>query len=173
MSVELGREGENEMKILGIDPGTAILGYGIVLTEGNRFHTVDYACFYTKASEPLAERLRYLYCNLELLIQKNRPDHLVVEELFFNKNTATALAVGHARGIILLAAAQAGIPVFEYTPLQVKQAVVGYGRADKHQVQQMVKTILALPQVPKPDDAADALAIAICHAHSYRSNMAR
>jgi crossover junction endodeoxyribonuclease RuvC len=107
------------------------------------------------------------------MIEKHTPDHLVVEELFFNKNTTTALAVGQARGIILLAGAQAEIPVFEYTPLQVKQAVVGYGRADKNQVQQMVKTLLGLAQIPKPDDAADALAIAICHAHSYRPNMVR
>ncbi|HWJ03791.1 MAG TPA: crossover junction endodeoxyribonuclease RuvC [Verrucomicrobiae bacterium] len=157
------------MKILGIDPGTAILGYGIVVTEGNRFKGIDYACLYTKAGTPLAERLKYLYDNLYRLILEHRPDHVVVEELFFNKNTTTALAVGHARGIILLAAAQANVPVFEYTPLQVKQAVVGYGRADKNQVQQMVKTLLGLNQIPKPDDAADALAIAICHAHSFRS----
>jgi len=156
------------MKILGIDPGTAIMGYGVVIAEGNRFTLLEYACFYTKAGVPLAQRLHHLHQNLEQLIKKHRPDHLVVEELFFNKNTTTALAVGQARGIVLLAGAQAGIPVFEYTPLQVKQAVVGYGRADKHQVQQMVKTILGLTEIPRPDDAADALAIAICHAHSYR-----
>ena len=161
------------MKILGIDPGTAILGFGLVIYEGNKFRTVDYACLYTKAGQPLAERLKYLYNNLEQLIQLHQPDHMVVEELFFNKNVSTALAVGQARGIILLAGAQANIPVFEYTPLQVKQAVVGYGRADKNQVQQMVKTILGLAAVPKPDDAADALAIAICHAHSHRTNMVR
>ncbi len=161
------------MKIIGIDPGTAIMGYGVLKTEGNRFSALEYACFYTKAAEPMPVRLKQLYCCLEDLIRKHTPDHLVVEELFFNKNTTTALAVGQARGIVLLAGAQAEIPVFEYTPLQVKQAVVGYGRADKNQVQQMVKTILGLSQIPKPDDAADALAIAICHAHSFRPNLPR
>ncbi len=158
------------MIILGVDPGTAIMGYGLIAMEGNRFSALEYACFYTKAGVPLAQRLRDLYRNLQLVIAQYRPDHLVVEELFFNKNTTTALAVGQARGIVLLAGAEAGIPVYEYTPLQVKQAVVGYGRADKNQVQQMVKTILGLSQIPKPDDAADALAVAICHAHSYRAN---
>ncbi len=156
------------MKILGIDPGTAIMGYGLTNFVGNKFEVIDYGCFYTKAGEPLALRLKQLYQRLEALIGEHSPDHLVVEELFFNKNATTAFAVGQARGIVLLAGAQVEIPVFEYTPLQVKQAVVGYGRADKNQVQQMVKTLLGLPQLPKPDDAADALAIAICHAHSYR-----
>jgi crossover junction endodeoxyribonuclease RuvC len=161
------------MKILGIDPCTAIMGFGVLASEGNRFTPMEYGCFYTKAGEPMPVRLRHLYQCLTAMIEKHTPDHLVVEELFFNKNTTTALAVGQARGIILLAGAQAEIPVFEYTPLQVKQAVVGYGRADKNQVQQMVKTLLGLAQIPKPDDAADALAIAICHAHSYRPNMVR
>lgn len=145
------------------------MGYGIIEIQGNRLSCIDYACLYTKAGEPLAQRLRYLYENLGLLIKKYQPEHVVVEELFFNKNVTTAIAVGQARGVALLAGAQANIPVFEYTPLQVKQAVVGYGRADKNQVQQMVKTILGLREIPKPDDAADALAMAICHAHSYRS----
>jgi len=108
-----------------------------------------------------------LYTNLEELLIKVQPDQMAVEELFFNSNTTTAMAVGQARGIVLLAAAQKGIPVYEYTPLQVKQAVVGYGKADKKQVQHMVRALLALQEIPKPDDAADALAVAICHAHSF------
>ena len=111
-----------------------------------------------------------LYDQIDPFLRDYKPDHMAVEELFFNRNTTTALAVGHARGVILLAGAQRSIPIYEYTPLQVKQAVVGYGRADKKQVQQMVKGLLGLDEVPKPDDTADALAIAICHAHSYALN---
>lgn len=155
------------MLILGIDPGTAITGYGLVDFRSNRFSMVKCGCIRTQPGVPLAERLQILYRELLNTIRQYNPIHVAVEELFFNNNARTALAVGHARGVILLAAAEAGLPVFEYTPLQVKQAVVGFGRAAKTQVQYMVKTILCLPSVPGPDDVADALAVAICHAHLY------
>ncbi|MHB1653379.1 MAG: crossover junction endodeoxyribonuclease RuvC [Desulfitobacteriaceae bacterium] len=155
------------MIILGIDPGTAIMGYGIIEQQKNRLAALTYSSWRTPAGSPLPERLLSLYQNLCQLLQEHRPDCVAVEELFFNRNTTTALAVGHARGIVLLAAAQQAIPVYEYTPLQVKQAVVGYGKADKNQVQQMVRALLGLTEIPKPDDTADALAIAICHAHSF------
>lgn len=155
------------MLILGIDPGTAIMGYGIIAKENNRLTAVTYASWRTSAGLPLSERLFSLYQNLTRLLEEYHPDCVAVEELFFNRNTTTALSVGQARGIVLLAAAQHGLPVYEYTPLQVKQAVVGYGKADKIQVQQMVRALLGLHEIPKPDDTADALAIAICHAHSF------
>ncbi|TEB13068.1 Crossover junction endodeoxyribonuclease RuvC [Pelotomaculum sp. FP] len=155
------------MLILGIDPGTAITGFGVVDYRGNSFSMVECGCIRTQAGLPLAERLQKLYRGLLDTIKQYNPAHVAVEELFFNNNVRTALAVGHARGVILLAAAEAGVPVFEYTPLQVKQAVAGFGRAAKAQVQYMVKTILCLPSVPGPDDVADALAVAICHAHLY------
>jgi len=154
--------------IMGIDPGFAITGYGIVKYEGNKFSVIDYGAVTTEASEQLPARLLKLNNGLEEIILKYRPDAVSVEELFFNKNIKTALNVGHGRGVALLAAAKQGIEVYEYTPLQVKQSVVGYGRAEKAQVQQMVKLILNLPKVPKPDDVADALAVAICHGHSFR-----
>ena len=153
------------MIILGIDPGTAITGVGIVEFLGNRYKAINYNCLRTGPELPLDLRLKSLYEGLTEIIQVYRPDVMAVEELFFNKNARTALAVGHARGIALLAGANSNIPVAEYTPLQVKQAVTGYGKADKQQVQFMVKTLLALREIPKPDDAADALAIAICHAN--------
>lgn len=157
------------MLILGIDPGSAITGYGLVKEVGSSLQAVDYGCIRTTPSQSLETRLHKIYLEVCQLIEKYKPAHFAVEELFFNKNVRTALTVGQARGVILLAGAQAGLPVHEYTPLQVKQAVVGYGRAEKAQIQFMVKTILALPAIPKPDDVADALAIAICHAHFYKS----
>lgn len=157
------------MRIIGIDPGTAITGYGIIEIHGNKFEVIKYDCIRTPAQDSLDRRLCVVFDEVGRLIEEYRPEHFVIEELFFNKNVKTALAVGHARGVAILAAARRGLPVFEYTPLQVKQAVVGYGRAEKAQVQFMVKTILGLRQAPKPDDVADALALAICHAHSYRS----
>ncbi|HHV29239.1 crossover junction endodeoxyribonuclease RuvC [Acetivibrio mesophilus] len=156
------------MIIMGIDPGFAITGYGIVKYEGNRFTSVDYGAITTESSMELPKRLLILYNGLKEIIEKYRPEAISIEELFFNKNIKTALAVGHGRGVAVLAAAQSGVEVFEYTPLQVKQSIVGYGRAEKAQVQQMVKAILNLPAIPKPDDVADALAVAVCHAHSYR-----
>jgi len=158
------------MIIMGIDPGFAITGYGVLKYEGNKFSVIDYGAVTTEAKTPLEERLLILFQGLEDLIKIHKPDAISVEELFFNKNIKTALNVGHGRGVALLAGAMYKVPIFEYTPLQVKQAVAGYGRAEKQQIQQMVKLMLRLEQVPKPDDVADALAVAICHAHSYRMN---
>jgi crossover junction endodeoxyribonuclease RuvC len=156
------------MIIMGIDPGFAITGYGIVKYEGNKFSPLEYGSVQTKAGTPFAQRLLKLDDEISLIIEKFKPDAISVEELFFNKNIKTAIAAAHGRGVVLAAAARSGTEVFEYTPLQVKQAVVGYGRADKAQVQQMVKAILNLPEIPKPDDVADALAIAVCHGHSAK-----
>ncbi|PYG88843.1 Holliday junction endonuclease RuvC [Ruminiclostridium sufflavum DSM 19573] len=156
------------MIIMGIDPGFAITGYGVVKYEGNRFSVLEYGAVTTEASMKLSQRLLVLYNELEILIDKFKPDAIAIEELFFNKNIKTALNVGHGRGVSVLAAAKAGVEIYEYTPLQVKQSVVGYGRAEKTQIQQMVKAILNLSAIPKPDDVADALAIAICHGNSYR-----
>ncbi len=154
------------MLVLGIDPGTAITGFGLVRSEGNNLRAMEYGCIRTPADLPLAARLQRIYRELTEIIERSRPGVVAVEELFFNTNTRTALAVGQARGAILLAAANAGLPVAEYTPLQVKQAVVGYGRAEKKQIQFMVQTLLGLSECPKPDDVADALAIAVCCLHS-------
>lgn len=163
------------MIILGIDPGTAITGYGVVESRGNKYKVIAYGCFRTGANLPLDIRLKSLYQGINEVIKKYQPGQVAVEELFFNKNARTALAVGHARGIALLAAANQELPVAEYTPLQVKQSVTGYGKAEKKQVQFMVKTLLGLEEAPSPDDVADALAVAICHAHwsSSRGVMAR
>lgn len=154
------------MRILGIDPGTAITGYGVIDVENHRYKLVDYGCIRTAAHMYLPERLDRIYQGMQLLINKFQPQEMAVEELFFNTNATTAISVGQARGVILLAAQQKDLPIGEYTPLQVKQALVGYGRAEKQQVQYMVKTFLNMQETPKPDDAADALAIAICHSHS-------
>jgi len=159
------------MIILGVDPGIATIGYGVVEYEGNHFTTIAYGAITTPAHTPLPTRLLQIYNDLLALVDTYKPDCVSVEELFFNTNVTTGIAVGHGRGVILLGAAQRGLPVFEYTPLQIKQAVVGYGRADKTQVQQMTKAILNLKAVPKPDDTADALAAAICHAHSSGSGI--
>ena len=154
------------MRILGIDPGYAILGYGIIDVTGNRFSVVDYGAILTDTSMEMPQRLKRLYDGLTNLIKMYEPDEASIEELFFNNNAKTAILVGEARGVAVLACANGGLPIGEYTPLQIKQALVGYGRADKKQVQFMVKTMLNLKSVPKPDDTADALAAAICHAHS-------
>ena len=156
------------MIILGIDPGFAIVGVGVVEYKGNKFNVIDYFAVTTKAGLPIEERLKIIYDGISEAIRKYKPDAMSVEELFFNNNAKTAIQVGQARGVILLAGVNSGIPIFEYTPLQVKQSVVGYGRAEKKQIQQMVKAILSLKEIPKPDDVADALALAVCHAHSYR-----
>lgn len=158
------------MLILGIDPGTAITGYGIVDQKGSSMKAGDFGCIRTPAKLPLENRLTIIYDKISQVIRDNPVEFVAVEELFFNTNTRTAMAVGHARGVILLAASHQGIPVAEYTPLQVKQALVGYGRATKSQVQEMVRIILGLREVPRPDDAADALGLAICHAHSWNVN---
>ncbi len=154
------------MVILGIDPGIAIVGYGVITYENGRFGVVDYGAVTTKAGMKLSDRLRNVYEDINILIERFKPDACAVEELFFNTNVKTGISVAHGRGVIVLAAAVQNLPVFEYTPLQVKQGVAGYGRADKAQVQRMVKSLLNLPAVPKPDDVSDALAVAICHAHN-------
>lgn len=154
------------MRILGIDPGFAIVGYGVIDYEKGKYKTVDYGKITTPAGMDMPLRLKEVYDGVLRLIELFNPDVLAIEELFFNTNVKTAIAVGHARGVIVLAAANKGLKINEYTPLQIKQAVVGYGRADKNQVQQMVKMFLGLKEVPKPDDTADALAVAICHANS-------
>lgn len=154
------------MRILGIDPGIAIVGFGILDYDGVKFTVVDYGAITSPAHTPVPDRIKMIYDDLSYVIDKYKPDQMAIEELFFNNNVKTAITVAQARGVLILAASNKHIPVFEYTPLQVKQAVVGYGRADKNQVQQMVKAILNLHEVPKPDDTADAVAIAICHGHS-------
>lgn len=154
------------MRVLGIDPGIAIVGFGMIDKQGSRLVPVQYGCIRTEANTDPALRLKQVYDGVLELIERYRPEAMSVEKLFFNRNVTTAFTVGQARGVIVLAAAQAGLPVDEYTPLQVKQAIVGYGQAEKRQVQEMVRLFLRLPALPKPDDAADALAVAICHAHS-------
>jgi crossover junction endodeoxyribonuclease RuvC len=157
------------MLVIGIDPGTATTGYGLVreLPDGS-IQVVDYGAILTPSSMAMPERLMELHQRLSELLFLHRPDSGAVEKLFFQRNVRTALSVGQGRGVVLLTLAQAGLPVAEYTPLEVKQAVAGYGGADKLQVQYMVRALLDLPEIPKPDDAADALAIAICHVHSAR-----
>ena len=154
------------MIILGIDPGYAITGYGIVEYRNNHFNTLEFGVVSTKAGVNFAHRLLKIGDSLDRLIAEFKPDTVAIEELFFSRNTTTAIGTAQARGVAVLCSARAGLPVYEYTPMQVKSAVVGYGRADKLQVQQMVRILLNLDKIPKPDDAADALAVAICHAHS-------
>ena len=157
------------MVIMGVDPGTAITGYGVIEHLGNRFRLLEYGVIRTSKTEDIASRLHTVFTGINKVMTIFQPDHMAVEELFFNKNTKTALSVGQSRGVIILAAHLRGLPIFEYTPLQIKQAVVGYGRAEKKQVQYMVKAILNMSEFPHPDDAADALAAGICHGHSYYS----
>ncbi|MBQ9016051.1 MAG: crossover junction endodeoxyribonuclease RuvC [Firmicutes bacterium] len=154
------------MRILGIDPGYAILGYGIIEKTGNHFQAVHYGAVTTDKDMLMPERLEHLYDELREIIDEYRPEVASIEQLYFNNNAKTAIQVGQARGVAILACVKGGIEIAEYTPLQIKQALVGYGRADKKQVQFMVKTMLNLATVPKPDDTADALAAAICHGHS-------
>jgi crossover junction endodeoxyribonuclease RuvC len=157
------------MIIIGIDPGTATTGFGVLEKNGPKIRAIDYGCILTPANTPLHDRLDTIFDELMEIIEKYQPDHLAVEELFFTNNAKTAIAVGQARGVILLAGKKKGLSVFEYTPLEVKMALTGYGRADKNQIQQMVKSLLSLSEIPKPDDAADALAIAICHGNTFRN----
>lgn len=154
------------MKILGIDPGFAILGYGVIEMRGNHFEVCGYGAITTDPEMDMPDRLKQLYCSLMEIINEYQPDEASIEELFFNKNTKTALLVGQARGVAIVACSNSGLKIYEYTPLQIKQGLVGYGRAEKKQIQHMVKTILNMKEVPKPDDTADALAAAICHGHS-------
>lgn len=157
------------MRILGIDPGLATVGFSIVDCEKNKMKLVTCGVISTPAHTSLSSRLDRIYDDMIELIKTFNPDVMSIEELFFNTNITTGISVAHARGVILLSAYKSGVKVFEYTPLQVKQAVVGYGRAEKNQVIDMVKRILNLPAAPKPDDAADAVALAICHARSSTS----
>ena len=154
------------MRIIGIDPGYAIMGWGVLDMVGNHFSVVDYGSITTDAGTEMPIRLQHLYSELSAIIARYQPEEAAIEELFFNNNAKTVILVGEARGVAVLACANGGLPISEYTPLQIKQALVGYGRADKKQVQAMVKAILNLKEVPKPDDTADAVAAAICHGHS-------
>jgi len=151
------------MRILGIDPGYAIVGYGVIDAAGCRFQTVGFGAITTPSDMPFPERLRMIYDDMCQIIDKFKPQELSIERLYFNTNTTTAIDVAQARGVIVMAAQSKGLKINEYTPLQVKQAVTGYGKAEKHQVMEMVKSLLHLEKVPKPDDTADALALALCH----------
>lgn len=161
------------MIILGIDPGYAIVGWGIIDYTSNHFSVIDYGAVTTEAKTPFNERLESVYDGVEGIIKRYKPSALAIEKLFYNTNAKTVIDVAQARGVINLAAVKNGVPIFEYTPLQVKQSVVGYGRAEKKQVQEMTRVILKLEKIPKPDDTADALAMAICHAHASGSLMGR
>lgn len=159
--------GEMEQVIvLGIDPGIAIVGFGVIEKKGHQLRPIQYGSITTKSELRTEMRLKQIYEAMGEILHTYKPNVMAIEKLFFNRNVTTALTVGQARGVIMLASEQCGIPLAEYTPLQVKQAVVGYGAAQKQQVQEMVRTLLKLRERPKPDDVADALAIAICHAHS-------
>lgn len=157
------------MRILGIDPGIAIVGFGLIESDRGRDTMLRYGAITTQAGISLAKRLYQIECDMEELIRLCNPDVIAVEELFFNNNITTGIPVAHGRGVILATAERMGIPLFEYTPMQVKQAVVGYGKAEKSQVMEMTKRLLHLQSVPRPDDAADALAIALCHARCATS----
>ena len=157
------------MRILGIDPGYAIVGYGVLDYDNNKFKTIEYGAITTPSSMNMFDRLKSIYDDLCHVIEQTRPQYMAIEELVFNSNQKTAINVAQARGVILLAAMNYNLNIFEYTPLQVKQSVVGYGRAEKRQVFAMVTTILGLSKPPKPDDAAEALAIAVCHGNSAGS----
>lgn len=159
------------MRIIGIDPGYAIVGFGIIEYNKASFSTVQYGAITTPADMDFNSRLKVIYDDLSSILDSFKPDFLAIEKLYFTSNQKTAIAVAEARGVTLLAARQRDIPIYEYTPLQVKQSVTGYGKAIKKQVQEMTKRILSLPEIPKPDDTADALAIAVCHAHSYNSKL--
>lgn len=156
------------MRILGIDPGYAIMGWGVIDNIGNRFEVVDYGAVTTSKDMDMPLRLKQLYNSLMDIIARTEPETAAIEQLFYNTNQKTVIMVGQARGVAMLACANSGLEINEYTPLQIKQALVGYGRAEKKQVQTMVKTILGLDEIPKPDDTADAIAAAITHAHAAR-----
>jgi crossover junction endodeoxyribonuclease RuvC len=169
MGLYASREVYNRtMRILGIDPGIARTGWGVVEVQSSKLGVKSYGCVETAQTLQISERLELLFKEITRLLREYKPDILAIEELFFNTNAKTALVVGQARGVVLLAAAQQKVPLAVYTPLQVKMAVTGYGRAEKNQIGQMVKTLLHLPSIPKPDDTADALAIALTHAFTRR-----
>lgn len=156
------------MRIIGIDPGYAIVGFGVLDYRGVEFTTLEYGAILTEAHADFPQRLGNIYEDMCFILERFKPDALAIEQLFFYSNKTTGIDVAQARGVILLAAVQHGVPIAEYTPSQVKQAVVGYGKAEKRQVMEMTRRILHLEQIPKPDDAADALALAICHGHCSR-----
>ena len=157
------------MVILGIDPGVATIGFGIIRAERGKNTLIQYGVITTPPGIPLSERLVQIFDDMQQLIEVFKPDEMAVEELFFSKNITTGISVAHGRGVILLAAEKMGIPVFEYTPMQVKQSVVGYGKAEKKQVMLMTQRLLNMKEIPRPDDAADALALAICHSRAATS----
>lgn len=161
------------MRILGIDPGYATIGFGLIEADRAQVHMVTYGAITTPAGLPLSRRLYQIDRDMEELVGKLEPDVIAIEELFFNTNITTGIAVAHGRGVLLCAAERCGVPLYEYTPSQVKLAVTGYGKADKHQVMDMTRRLLKLSAVPRPDDAADALAIALCHARSNTSRLPR
>jgi crossover junction endodeoxyribonuclease RuvC len=154
------------VKIFGIDPGSERTGYGCIETMGSRHHLVIYGSLSAPVRAAFPEKLKHIHAGLVALLARHRPDCVAVETIFYSRNVRSALKLGHARGIALLAASEAGLPVVEYAPAEIKRAVVGYGRAEKHQVQQMIQLLLGLAAPPSPHDAADALAVAICHVHS-------
>lgn len=156
------------MRILGIDPGLALVGYGILEVNGNSYKALDYGVISTKAHTPTPDRLKHIYLCMNEILDKFQPDEVAFEELFFNKNAKTVINVGQARGVEILTCRIKNLKIYEYTPLQIKQAMTGYGRADKNQIQEMVKRVLNLEEIPKPDDAADALAVAITHASGFK-----
>ena len=156
------------MLVLGLDPGLATTGFGLVRGDSEQLELVEYGVICTEAGAKLADRLVLLHDAVAELLARNAPDVAAVEELFFSTNARTAMLVGEARGVLMLTLAQAGLPIYEYKPMQVKQAITGYGSADKNQIQQMVRLLLSLDAAPEPDDAADALAVSICHHHSAR-----
>jgi crossover junction endodeoxyribonuclease RuvC len=158
------------MRILGIDPGSGSTGYGIIDTDGSQHRAVVYGAINTHSRRPFHQRLLKIHTDLNDLLSRERAEIMAIEEVFHSTNVQSALRLGHARGIALLVAAQRGLDVYEYSPLEIKRAVVGYGRAEKAQVQTMVRLLLNLPDIPSPNDAADALAVAICHAHRMKRN---
>lgn len=159
------------MLVLGIDPGTAITGYGLVReTDSGDLSVVDFGVIRTSSKKAMPRRLLEIYRTLGDIISEYQPDSSAVEKLFFQRNVSTAISVGQSRGAVLVALAEADVPIAEYNPMEIKQAVSGYGGADKHQMQKMIQALLGLEQIPQPDDAADALAVAVCHLHSYRMN---
>lgn len=159
--------------ILGLDPGYAIVGYGVVQAQNSRYRSLEHGAIVTKAGEPFERRLEIIYDALSSVLEKWKPESMALEKLYFNNNKTTAIGVAEARGVILLAAKKAGVPVFEYTPMQVKMAVTGYGGAKKPQVMEMTRRLLCLQEIPKPDDTADALAMAICHGQAAGSALRR
>lgn len=170
MSIYVRINGGNIVVIIGIDPGIAIVGFGVIEKQGNQIIPKQYGSIQTRAGLETGIRLKQIYDAIKEIISIYKPDAFSIEKLYFNKNVTTAMTVSQGRGVLMLAAVEADVPIFEYTPLQIKQALVGYGRAEKKQIQEMVRIYLNLKEIPKPDDVADALATAICHAHSAKMN---